>query len=49
MKKWLVTFTTSTSSLSLRETVEESSWQYAEQKLRSRYSGVRVLQYTPVN
>lgn len=49
MKKWLVTFQANGSGLSLRETVEESSWQYAEQKLRSRYSRVRVLQYTPVN
>lgn len=49
MKKWLVTFQTKDSSLSLRETVEEISWQHAEQKLKSRYSGVKILQYTPIN
>lgn len=48
MKKWLVTFQANGSSLSLRETVEESSWQYAEQKLKSRYLGVKILQYTLV-
>ena len=47
MKKWTVKFETSTSKLLLTETVEAESWQYAEAKLKARYSDIKIKQYTP--
>jgi hypothetical protein len=49
MQKYKVTFKTDSSSYPLTETVEGSSWQYAKLKLESRYSGIQILTYTPIN
>jgi|TARA_R110001599_G_scaffold3104_1_gene17454 hypothetical protein len=49
MQKYKVTFKTSSSNFPLTETVEGSSWQYAKLKLESRYSGVQILTYSPIN
>jgi hypothetical protein len=48
MKKWTVKFETSTSTLTFTETVEAETWQYAEAKLKARYSGVKIKQYSPL-
>ncbi len=47
--KWLVTFsTTQSKGMLLHETVEAISWQYAKLLLESKYSGIKINNYTPV-
>ena len=47
--KWKVTFTTpSAGGRSLTEIVEASQWSYAKAMLESKYSEIKILQYTPV-
>jgi hypothetical protein len=47
--KWKVTFTTpAAGGRSLTEIVEASQWSYAKAMLESKYSGIKILQYTPV-
>jgi hypothetical protein len=47
--KWLVTFsTTQSKGILLKETIEAISWQYAKLSLESKYSGIKINNYTPV-
>ena len=46
--KWSVTFSTPQSKgMLLHETVEAISWQYAKLALESKYSGIKISNYTP--
>ena len=50
MYKWKVTFTTpAANGKSLTEVVEASQWSYAKAMLESKYAGIKIRQYTPVN
>jgi hypothetical protein len=47
-QKWEVTFTTPASKgRMLKETIEDTSWQYAKLKMESKYDKVSIKNYTP--
>ena len=50
-KKWEVTFSTNSSkNMNMKETVEDTSWQYAKMKMESKYGkDVKIKNYTPKN
>lgn len=49
MYKWKVIFTTPTANgRSLTEVVEASQWSYAKALLESKYSGIKIKNYTPI-
>ena len=48
LQKWEVSFTTpAAKGKQLKETIEDSSWQYARAKLESKYPGLIIKNYTP--
>lgn len=48
MQKWIVSFTTpAAKGKQLKETVEDTSWQYARAKMESKYPGLIIKNYTP--
>ena len=48
LQKWEVSFTTpAAKGKQLKETIEDSSWQYARAKMESKYPGLIIKNYTP--